>query len=155
MKQEKIFAVIKKASGGVEIRLIEKEPKTYSGLVEGKRELIPFPSMAGVCIVFDGEADKSQKKPNCFLPEYNDLLFGTVAVVGINIETGFTSLTEEQAGKVEEYLKTNDAKTFNGDIADKVAAGYVPPSEENTLLSMLSEVKTKHKAMKFNWLKKR
>jgi hypothetical protein len=155
MKQDKIFAVVKKSGGNVEIRLIEKEPKILSGLVEGKRELIPFPDMAGLCIVFDGEAGENDKKPNCFLPEYNDLLLGTVVIAGIDMETGFVSLTEEQVVKIEEYLKANDAKGFNGNAQERIASGYIPPSEENTLLGMLSEVKTKHKTLKFKWLSRR
>jgi hypothetical protein len=155
MKQDKIFAVVKKSGGNAEIRLIEKEPKMLSGLVEGKRELIPFPDMTGLCIVFDGEAVENDKQPNCFLPEYNDLLLGTVVIAAIDMETGFVSLTEEQVGKIEEYLKANDAKGFNGNVEERIASGYIPPNEENMLLGMLSEVKTKHKALKYKWLSRR
>lgn len=155
MKQDKIFAVVKKAGGNTEIRLIEKEPKILSGIVEGKRELIPFPDVHGLAIAVDGEAKEKGKKPNCFLPEYNDLLLGTVVIIGVNLETGFISLSEQQAEIVAEYLKTNDAKAFNGNVEEKIAFDYIPPSEENTLFSMLSEVKTKHKAMKFKWLSRR
>jgi hypothetical protein len=155
MKQDRIFAVVKRAGKDSEIRLIEKEPKILSAIVEGKRELIPFPDMRGLVIAFDGEAKEKGKKPNCFLPEYTDLLLGTVVVIGIDTETGFVSLTEEQAGKVEEYLKTNDAECFDGNAEERIASGYLPPNEENTLFGMLSEVKTKYKAMKFKWLSRR
>jgi hypothetical protein len=154
MKQEKIFAVVRKAGANSEIRLIEKEPKTYSGIVGGKRELIPFPNIAGVCIVFDGEAG-AIKKPNCFLPEYGDMLTGTVVMTGIDMETGFVSLTGEQAEKIEEYLKANDAKNFNGNAEEKTATGYLPHTEENYILSMLSETKTKYKALKLKWMSRR
>ncbi|MDR2634889.1 MAG: DUF3846 domain-containing protein [Clostridiales bacterium] len=155
MKQDKVFAVVKKAGAGSEIRLIEKNPRILNELAEGKRELIPFPAVRGLGVAFDGEAKEKGKQPNCFLPEYNDLLLGTVVITGINTETGFVSLTEEQAEKIEEYLKANDAKDFNGNVEEKIASGYLPPSEENALFSMLSEIKTKHKAMKFKWLSRR
>ncbi len=150
MKQG-IFAIIKKAGSGSEIRLVEKDQKTYSGIVEGKREVIPFPAMSGVCIIFDGEAVKNKKKPNCFLPEYNDLIVGTAMFAGINFETGFVSLTEDQALKIEEYLHANDAKGFSGNIEERVANEYLPHSEENYLLGLLSEVKTKYKTLKLKW----
>jgi hypothetical protein len=150
MKQG-IFAVIKKAGGSPEIRLIEKDQKTYNAVIEGKREVIPFPALPGVCVIFDGEAVKNNKKPNCYLPEYNDLIVGTAIFAGINFETGFVSLTEEQAGKVEDYLKVNDAKGFNGNVSEKIATEYLPHSEENALLGLLCEVKMKYKTLKLKW----
>ncbi|GHU97977.1 hypothetical protein FACS1894211_00900 [Clostridia bacterium] len=155
MKQDKIFAVVKKAGGDAEIRLIEKEPKALSGLVGGKREIIPFPGMPGVCAVFDGEAAGSNKKPNCFLPEYGDLIAGTAVFAGISFETGFVSLTEEQAGRIGEYANANDAKGFEGNVSERAATGYLPHTEENYLFGLLSEVKTKYKTLKFKWLNKR
>lgn len=154
MKQDRIFAVVKKPGGATDIRLVEKEPKSYSTIVEGKREIIPFPNLPGVCIVFGGEAQET-KKPNCFLPEYNDMLTGPIIVVGIDMETGFISLTELQAAYIEEYLKGNDAKGFNGEIQEKIATGYLPHTEENYVYGMLSEVKTKYKALKFKWMSRR
>ena len=153
MKQG-IFAIVKKAGANSEIRLIEKDQRTYNGIIEGKREVIPFPNISGVCVVFDGEAAKT-KKPNCFLPEYNDLLVGTVIFAGINFETGFVSLTEEQAVKIEDYLKANDAKGFAGNVEERIATGYLPHSEENYLFGLLSEVKTKYKSLKIKWMKSR
>jgi hypothetical protein len=152
--KEKIFAIIKKADASPEIRLIEKDQRTYNAVIDGKREVIPFPNVSGVCIVFDSAAVKD-KKPNCFLPEYNDLLLGTVIFVGINLETGFVSLTEEQAVKLEDYLKVNDAKGFAGNAEEKIATGYLPHSEENYLFSLLSETKTKYKSLKIKWLARR
>jgi hypothetical protein len=153
MKQP-IFAIIKKPGGGPEIRLIEKDHKTYSAVIEGKREVIPFPGVPGVCIVIDGEAVKTSKKANCFLPEYNDLLLGTVIFAGIDFETGFTSLTAGQAAKLEEYLAVNDAKGFNGSAEGRIASEYLPLTEENQLLGILSEVKTKHKTVRLKWMKR-
>lgn len=153
MKQG-IFAIIKKAGGNSEIRLIEKDQKTYNAVIEGKREVIPFPALPGVCLVFDGETAKN-KKPNCFLPEYSDLLTGAIIAIGIDFETGFTSLTPEQAGKIEEYLKANDAKSFTGNVAERIATGYLPHTEENYMFGLLCEVKTKYKSLKIKWMKSR
>jgi len=154
MKQDKIFAIVRKPGGAAEIRLAEKDPKAFSGIVEGKREVIPFPALTGVCVIFDGEAVQSQKKPNCFLPEYNDAIIGTAVFAGIDFETGFISLTEEQAGKIEDYIKANDAKG-SGNIEERIASGYLPHTEENYLFGLLSEVKTKYKTLKFKWMSKR
>ena len=155
MKQERIFAIVKKAGGGPEIQLIDKDHRAYGGMIDGKREVIPFPDMPGVCAVFDGEAAQNNKKPNCFVPEYNDLLCGTVIFAGMDFEAGYSSLNEEQAAKLEEYLKTNDAKGFAGNVAEKVATGYLPHTEEAYLYGLLCEVKTKYKAVKIKWLKSR
>lgn len=152
--KEKIFAIVKKAGASPEVRLIEKDQRTYNAIIDGKREVIPFPNLSGVCVVFDSEAAKD-KKPNCFLPEYNDLLTGTVILAGINLETGFVSLTEEQAAKLEEYLKTNDAKGFAGNVEEKIATGYLPHTEENYLFGLLSDTKTKYKSLKIKWLARR
>jgi hypothetical protein len=154
MKQEKIFAISKKPGGSAEIRLMEREPKAFSLAVDGKREVIPFPGLPGVCVLFDGEAGAT-KKPNCFLPEYNDMLTGTVIAAGIDFDKGFVSLNERQAASIEEYLKTNDAKGFNGNAGEKIAAGYLPGTEENFLLGTLCEVKTKYKNLKFKWMSRR
>ncbi len=151
---KKIFTVIKKPGGSAEIKLTEKEPKAFSAVVEGKREVIPFPGLSGVCIIVDGEAAAS-KKPNFCLPEYNDMLTGTAVVAGIDFETGFVSLTEEQAEKITEYLKTNDAKGFSGNIGEKIASEYLPHTEINYLFGMLCEVKTKYKNLKFKWMSRR
>lgn len=154
MKQG-IFAIIKKAGSSSEIRLIEKDQRTYNGIIDGKREIIPFPNLPGVCVVFDGEGVKNGKKSNCFLPEYSDLIIGTAVFAGINFETGFVSLTEEQALKIEEYLKANDAKGFNGNVTEKIATDYLPHTEENYLFGLLCEVKTKYKSVKIKWMKSR
>ena len=151
--KEKIFAIVKGAGEGPAIRLIEKDQKTYNGIIEGKREVIPFPNLPGVCAVFDGEA-AGKKKPNCFLPEYNDLLTGTGIIAGINFETGFVSLTAEQAEKITDYLKANDAKDFTGNAGERIAAGYLPVCEENVILGLLCEVKNKYKAPKISWMRK-
>jgi hypothetical protein len=71
------------------------------------------------------------------------------------MDTGFISLTEEQAGKIEEYLKANDAKGFIGNAGERTASGYLPLTEENYLFGMLCEVKTKYKSIKFKWLGRR
>jgi hypothetical protein len=155
MKQDKIFAVVKKPGGDAGIRLIERDPKALGGIVEGKREIIPFPAVAGVCVIFDGEAAATKKKPNFFLPEYNDLIVGTAVFAGISFDTGFVSLTEEQVGKVEEYLKANDANGFTGNVAERIAAEYLPHNEENYVYGLLCEVKTKYKTLKIKWLGKR
>ena len=151
--KEKIFAIVKKAGGAPEIRLLEKDQRTYNAVIEGKREVIPFPNLPGVCIVFDGEGAK-YKQPNCFLPEYNDLLTGTAVFAGIDFEKGFISLSVEQAAKLEEYLNINDAKGFAGNVTEKIAAGYLPLSEENYLFGLLCEVKTKYKNLKISWMRK-
>jgi hypothetical protein len=154
MKQDKIFAVVKRAGGGSEIRLIERDQRTYNAVIEGKREVIPFPNLSGVCIIFDGEGVKNQKRPNNFLPEYNDLIVGTAIFAGIDFETGFVSLTAEQAVVIEDYLKANDAKGFSGNADECIASEYLPHTEENYLFGILSEVKTKYKALKIKWLKR-
>ena len=153
MKQEKIYAIVKQPGGEAVIKLLDREPKTFNAVVEGKKEIIPFPGMAGVCVVFGEGADK--RKPNFYLPEYGDLMTGTVVIGGIDFERGFQSLTEEQAGLLEEYLNRNDAKDFKGNVGEKIAAGYLALSEENYLFGLLSEVKTKYKAVKIKWLTKR
>lgn len=155
MKQEKMFAVIKKPGAAADIRLLDKDPKTFTGIIEGKREIIPFPRLPGVCIVFDAEALQTNKKPNCFLPEYSDLILGAVIFAGINIESGFVSLTEEQTGKIEEYIKANDAKGFAGNAEERVALEYLPLNEENYVFGMLCEVKTKYKNIKLKWMNRR
>jgi len=152
--KDKIFAIVKKPNGGSEIRLIEKDQRTYNAVIEGKREVIPFPALPSVCIIFDGEGLKNNKKPNCFLSGYNDLILGTAIFAGINFETGFVSLTEEQAVKIEDYIKINDAKGFAGNPAEQIASEYLPLSEENYLLGLLSEVKTKYKNLKIKWMKR-
>lgn len=152
MKQG-IFAIIKKPGNSPEIRLIEKDQRTYNGIIDGKREVIPFPNLPGVCVVFDGEAMQS-KKPNCFLPEYNDLITGAAIFAGIDFETGFVSLNEEQALKIEEYLKANDAKGFAGNTEERIATGYLPHTEENYMLGLLSEVKSRYKSLKLKWMKR-
>jgi len=154
MKQNKIFAIVKKPGASPEIKLVDGEPRALSVMVDGKREIIPFPGLPGVCVVFDGKGG-ANKKPNCFLPEYNDLITGTALFAGINFETGFISLSEMQAVIIEDYLKANDAKNYDGNIERKIAAGYLPQSEENYLFGMLCEVKTKYKAVKIKWLGKR
>ena len=154
MKQEKIFVVVKKPGGGSEILLAEKDPKAFSAAVEGKREIVPFPGLAGVCAIFDGEG-QGKKKPACFMPEYGDLICGTVIFSGIDFDTGFLSLTEEQAVKIEEYVRVNDAKGFNGNAEEKIASAYLPMTEDNYLFSLLSEVKTKYKSPKLKWMSKR
>lgn len=152
MKQG-IFAVVKKPGASPEIRLIEKDQRTYNAIIEGKREVIPFPNLLGVCVVFDGKAAQG-KKPNCFLPEYNDLIVGAAIFAGIDFETGFVSLTEEQALKIEEYLKANDAKGFSGNIEERITTGYLPHTEENYMLCLLSEVKSRYKSLKLKWMKR-
>jgi len=149
--KEKIYAIVKKASGAPEIRLLEKDQRTYNTVVEGKREVIPFPNMPGVCIVFDGEAARA-KQLNCFLPEYNDLITGTAIFAGIDLEKGFCSLTEEQAAGLEEYLKANDAKGFAGNAGEKIAVNYLPVCEANVLMGLLCEVKSKYKTPKISWM---
>jgi hypothetical protein len=151
---KKIYAVIKKPGSHAEIRLLDKEPRAFSLAVEGKRELIPFPGLPGVCVIIDGEAG-ANKKPNIILPEYGDMLTGTVIAAGLDFDTGFVSLTEEQAGKVEDYLRANDAKGFSGNVEDKISTGYLPVTEDSIRLSMICEVKTKYKDLKFKWMSRR
>lgn len=155
MKQNKIFIIVKKPGGNPEIRLVDGDLKTFTAITEGKREIIPFPEMPGICIVFDGQAAAGRKKPNFFLPKYDDLLLGTVMFVGINLETGFISLTEDQADKLEQYIRANDAAGFTGDVEKKVRTEYLPSSDENSVYSFLSESKTKYKSIKVKWLSKR
>ena len=154
MKQEKVYAVVRKPNDDCEIRLLDNEPKAFSAVIEGKREVIPFPALPNVCVIFDGEAVKKDKKPNCFLPEYNDVILGAAVFAGINFEKGFISLTEEQAVKVEEYIKTNDAKD-TGNIKERILSEYLPYCEKNYLFGLLCEVKTKYKAVKIKWLGRR
>lgn len=155
MKQNKIFALVKQPNKVSEIRLIDKDLKAFNTIIDGKREIIPFPEMAGVCIIFDAKAAESKKKPNCFLPEYEDLVSGAVLFVGINSETGFQSLTEEQAEKLELYVKTNDAGGFTGDVTERTRTEYLSNTDETYIFSFLSEVKTKYKTVKVKWLQKR
>jgi hypothetical protein len=150
--KDKIFAIVKKPGGDCEIRLVESDPKVFGGVVEGKRELIPFPAMPGVCVIFDGEAAQNKKKPNCFLPEYNDLLVGTVVFAGLNLETGFVSLTAAQADRIEAYTQANDARGFSGNAEARIAAEYLPHNEENYVYGLLCEVKTKYKSLKLKWI---
>lgn len=155
MKQNKIFALVKFPNKTSEIRLIDKDLKAFNTIIDGKREIIPFPDTAGVCIIFDGKAAESKKKPNCFLPEYNDLVSGAVLFVGIDNETGFLSLTEEQADKLEQYVKANDAGGFTGNVEERTRNEYLSNTDETYIFSFLSEVKTKYKTIKVKWLQKR
>ena len=154
MKQEKIYAIVKQPGGEPEIKLIDREPKTFNAVVGGKREIIPLPGLTGVCAVFGGE-EAGKKKPNFFIPEYNDLMTGTVIIAGIDFENGFKSLREDEAAVLEEYLKANDAKDFKGNIGERIAAEYLPVSEVNYLYGLLCEVKTKYKNIKIKWMQKR
>lgn len=155
MKQERMFAIVKKPGGAAEIRLTEKDTKAFGAAIEGKREIIPFPGMPGVCVIFDGEAALNKKKPNFFLPEYEDLIAGTCIIAGISLENGFASLTEAQAEKLEGYLKDNNASGFTGNLEERVRKEYLPVTEENFVYGMLCEVKTKYKNLKVKWISKR
>lgn len=147
MKREKIFALVKEPEK-CSIRLIDKELKAFNALIEGKREIIPFPELPGVCVIFDGNGLASKKRPSCFLPQYNDLLLGTVLFLGIDLEAGFKSLTEEQADMLEEYISVNEAGGFTGDVDKRVRKEYLSNSDETAVFGFLSEVKTKYKSVK-------
>lgn len=116
-----IKAIIKKPGEKAEVVIIVNSLENLQAIVEGYIETVPFPNMENVDIILDEEGKLKGSKPNIYLHEYEDILCGTMIVVGVNLDEGeFISLDEEQIKKVEKYLNNNDAKDFEGDIEDSI-----------------------------------
>lgn len=104
-KEKIITGIVKRPNQKPEIANIENELKVYQRLVEGYIQIIGFPNDNGIDIICNEDGKLKGLEPNIFIPEYRDVLMGTIVFAGNDGFGELCSLTESQIKKVLDYLK--------------------------------------------------
>lgn len=80
--------------------------KGYRKAVDGYIEAIPLPGMEDqIDIVLNDEGKLRGLEPNIVIPEYSDIVVGTIVVVGITSDFSWRSLTQDEIDYATDYLK--------------------------------------------------
>ena len=105
-----------------EIRVLIKEPKMeaqelkitnclqeYQRRVEGYIETLPFPGKdCCMDMVINDEAKLLKLDENISVPEYKDIVTGTIIVAGLNNDGSFRSLTDDEVKYAIDYFKEHE-----------------------------------------------
>lgn len=113
MEKNKVLGIVKEPGKEAVVKEIELNIGILWQIVNGRIEIVGFPGLKNVDIVLNEVGKLSGEKPNIYLPEYDDVLVGTIIIVGYDEENDATvSLNEEQIKAVLDYMKANDSSKF-------------------------------------------
>ncbi len=100
-----IKVLVKEPYKEPEIKEIEDTLKNWQKLVEGYIQCVPAPFDDDIQIVCNEEGKIKSMDGNFFLPEYDDVICGTVGFVTFNKDGEFASITDKQMEKAKNYIK--------------------------------------------------
>lgn len=113
MEKNKVLGIVKEPGKEAVVKEIELNMQILWKIVNGRIEVVGFPGLENVDIVLNEVGKLTGEKPNIYLPEYDDVLVGTIIIVGYDEENDATvSLNEEQIKAVLDYMKANDSSKF-------------------------------------------
>lgn len=109
VEKEKINIIIKAPGQKPRIGQIRPTLEEYKYVVYGNIESIPFPGMDDVDIVVNDMGKLLGLPKNIVIPEYGDILMGTIFFIGVDEKTcTWKSMPEDKIEKVLEYLEKHD-----------------------------------------------
>lgn len=101
-------AVLKKVGYSPRVIEIEDKWEVYRDLVDGWIEMIHMPFDDNVICVCNEEGKLVGKPANLIVPEYEDIFVGDLVFVADNGDGTECSLTDEQIGEIETYIKEHE-----------------------------------------------
>ncbi len=114
MKDKKIKVVVKKVdklldmNNYAEVMHIKNDLSEFQNFVNGYIEVVAFPNIKNVCIIFNEDGKYQNLFANMLVPENQDVIVGNFLVAGVKGEE-FCSLTEEQILNVINYVNSHRA----------------------------------------------
>lgn len=106
-KNELITAIIKQP--GKDPEVVTNFDSSLEGcqkVVDGYIETIPLPGMEdNVDIIVNDEGKMRSMEANIVVPEYRDVLVGTIILVGVTPDLDWRSLTQDEIDYATDYLK--------------------------------------------------
>lgn len=106
-KDELITAIIKQPGKDPEVVTnFENTLRGYQKAVDGYIESISLPGMEdNIDIVMNDEGKMRSMEANIVVPEYRDVLVGTLVIVGVTPDLTWRSLTDDEIAYATDYLK--------------------------------------------------
>jgi hypothetical protein len=124
-EKRNIRVIVKEPGKDAEVKEILDEYKTYNNLVGGFIETITIPGVKGAVAVLNDEGKLNNLASNIFLPEYDDMLVGTIVVTGFRSDGEFCSLSDEQVEKVSQYISSHDARGYTRGLGEFENITYI------------------------------
>lgn len=106
-KNELITVIIKQPGENPEVVAnFDNSLKGYQKAVDGYIETIRFPGMEDqMDIILNDEGKLRGLEPNIVIPEYKDVVVGTIIVVGVTPDLDWRSLTQDEIDYATDYLR--------------------------------------------------
>lgn len=104
-----VRAIVKEPYKEPEVVALSIKLEDLQALVKGLIEIVAAPFYDNIDIIINEEGKYQEDcEPNIYLPEYDDILCGTLIVTGFDINASdHTSLTDKQIEYTLNYIKAN------------------------------------------------
>lgn len=135
---EKVKVLIKEPGKPAKVEEIGTDLKDYQTIVCGYIESLPFPGSDTMDFIINdmGKMDGSER--NIAVPEYGDVLFGTIIVIGVDPTSClWRSLTDEELKTAQKYLQEHN-----------IEPSFVKETEEFTQIKALQTAKKTYELLK-------
>jgi hypothetical protein len=116
-----IRGILKRPNEYCSVVVVSSKLESLQEMVDGWIEIVAAPFYKDIDFIINEEGKYQENcKPNIYLPEYDDILCGTLIAVGFDMDTSnHVSLTDEQIEYTLNYIKANYIAEEEGKEIDK------------------------------------
>lgn len=116
-----VRAIVKESYKEPQVVVLSTKLANLQELVKGWIEIVAAPFYENTDIIINEEGKYQEDcEPNIYLPEYGDMLCGTLIITGFDMDTSdHTSLTDKQIEYALNYIKANYIAEEVGKEIDK------------------------------------